>query len=95
MLKKHFRSIFEYFCDSPPPMPATVSKPIPRFFSHILIFLLVRPVHVDVIVNASLSYFFFPNLAACSGKYSSFSVPCYRRFGGGDIVETLFSSLPS
>ena len=40
-------------------MPATVSKPIPRLFSFILLFLLVRPVHVDVIVNTSLSRILF------------------------------------
>ena len=66
-----------------PPMLATVSKPIPRLFSLIFFFLLVRPVHVDIIVNASLSCILFFNLAACSGKYSLFYVSCNRRFGGG------------
>ena len=51
-------------------------------------FLLVRPLHVDVIVNASLSRIFFFNLAACSGEYSLFYVSCNRRLGGA-IVEKL------
>ena len=35
-------------------MPATVSKSIPRLFFVFHFFLLVRPVHVDNIVNTSL-----------------------------------------
>ena len=73
----------ECFYDKPPSMPATVSKPIPRLFSLILIFLLVRPVYEDVIVNTSLSRIFFFDLAACSGEYGLFYGSCNRRFGGG------------
>ena len=40
--------------DTPPPMPATVSKPIPRILSPILFFLLPQPVHDDVIENTNL-----------------------------------------
>ena len=65
-----------------PPMPTTVSKPIPRFSPSLLFFWLIRPVQLDVIVNASLSCILFFNLAACSGKYSLFYVSCNRRFGG-------------
>ena len=48
----------ECFYDSPP-MPATVSKPIPRLFSFIFFCVLIQSVHVDWIVNASLSRIFF------------------------------------
>ena len=39
------------------------------FLPYSYFFLLVRPVHLDVIVNASLSCILFFNLAAFSGKY--------------------------
>ena len=53
----------ECFYDSPPPMPATVSKPIPRLFSLIFFFLLVRSVHLNVIIKTSLSRIYFFSLA--------------------------------
>ena len=84
-------SIKECFYDNPPPMPATVSKPIPRH--SFLLLLLVRPLHENVIVNTSLSRIFFFDLAACNGKYSLFSGSCNGWFGGGAIVETLKSSM--
>ena len=74
----------ECFYDSPPPHASdglkTDSAP---FLPHYIFFLLVRPVHVDDIVNASLSRIFLFNLATCSGEYSLFSGSCNRQFGGG------------
>ena len=67
-------------------MPATVSKPIPRHFSLIIIFLLIRPVHhVDVVVKfKSMTHLFF-NLATCGGEYYLCSGLCNRRLEGGGI----------
>ena len=44
-------------------MPATVSNRFHDFSPSFVFFLLVRSVHVDVIVNASLSSILFFNLA--------------------------------
>ena len=51
-------------------------------------FFLVRPVHMDVIVDASPSCIFIFSLTACNGKCSIFSGSCNRRSGGA-FVETL------
>ena len=64
-------------------MPATVSKPIPRLFSLILIFLLVLPIHVNVTANASPSCIFFFNLAACNGNIHYFMFHAIDSLGGG------------
>ena len=78
--------------DSPPPCQRRFQNRFRPFSSSFLSFLLVRPLHVDIIiVNASLSRICFFNLAACSGEYSLLSGPCNRRFGRGAIVETLDS----
>ena len=72
----------ECFDDTPPHASDDFETDSAPFPTH-LFSLLVRPVHVDGIVNASLSRILFFNLAACSGKYSLFSGSCNRRFGGG------------
>ena len=65
---------------APPPMPATVSKPIPRLFSLILIFFAGPTCSCGCYCKyKSIMHFVF-NLANCSGKYSLFSVSCNRRF---------------
>ena len=45
-------------------MPAAVSKPIPRLFSLILIFLQVRPVHEDVKIKFRTHLFLKKNQSA-------------------------------
>ena len=70
-------------------MPATVSKPIPRLFSLILTFFAGKPLHVDVIVNASLSRFFSSIWPPVAVNILLVSISRNRRFGGGAIVETL------
>ena len=42
-----------------------------------------QPLNVDVIVNTSLPYIFFFNLAVCSGEYSLFSGSGNQRLWGG------------
>ena len=44
----------------PPPMTATVSKPVPRLFFVIFFFVLMRPVHVNHIVNSSPFFTIWP-----------------------------------
>ena len=79
--------VMECFYDSPPPMPATVSKPIPCLSS--LIHFFSGPTCPCGCFSKckSIAHFFF-KMAASSGEYSLFSGSCNRRFGGGAIVET-------
>ena len=63
-------------------MSATVSKPIPRLFSLVRLFLAGPTYSCGSYVSLSRILFF--NLTACNGKYSSsFSCSCNRRFGRG------------
>ena len=78
----------EYFYDSPPPCQRRFQNRFRAFSPSFLFFLLVRPVHADAIVNASLSLIFFFNLAACSGGIHYFLVHAIDVLGGA-IVETL------
>ena len=55
-------------------------------FTSFLFIFLVRPVHVDIIVSASLSLFLFFNLVDCSDD-CFFCGACNRRSGGGAILE--------
>ena len=77
---------------APPPCQRRFQNRFRALSPSLFLFLLVRPVHVDVFVintSRSCSIWFF-NLVACSGKYSLFYVSCNRRFGwGGAIAETL------
>ena len=60
--------MFECFDDSPPNASDGFKTNFAPFLP-LSFFLLVRPVHVDVIVSTSLSHILFLNLAACSGDY--------------------------
>ena len=69
----------ECFYDSPPPCQRRFQNRFYAFSPSSFFFLLVRPGHVDVIVNTSLSCILFFNLAACSDKYLFISL------GGGGL----------
>ena len=74
-------------------MPATVSKPIPRLFSLIRIFLLARPVYVDAIVNASPSCIFFSIWPPVAVNIHYFLVHAIDGLGRGHRRNTLKQGL--
>ena len=78
-----FLFAYECFYDSPPSCQRRFQNRFRAFSPSFFFFLPIRPIHVDFIVNTSLSRFLFFNFAACSGNYSLFSGSCNRRFGGG------------
>ena len=84
---------FECFYDSLPPMPARVSKPISCFSLSFLFFFAVRPVHVGVIVSASLPCICFLIWPPVAVNIIYFLVHAMDGLGGGAIVKALVSSL--
>ena len=91
--RRRRRATSECLYNSLPPCQRRFQNRFRVFFPYSYFVLLVRPVHLDVFVNASLSCILFFNLAAFSGKYSLLPVSCNRRSGGGYRRNSL-PSLP-